>query len=436
MAKTPRLTKTVSARNLERLGAARLAVLLEAAADAQPAFRRRLRLELAAEIGVEELDLELGRRLTILSQSRAKVSWRKRPELIRELVDLLRLILERLAPEAAAQGLARLADWIELSSRLAARVKDPKGEVAAVFVQAAPALVKALDGADAPDLVARRTLERPEAWAVVLGPAITEMSPGAAAGLLRRLGARPDGRLNRLRRRLADRAGDVDAWADTLSPAERRQPEIIADLAGRLAQAGRAGPARAALDAVARLPGGDAARVRQLTQDATIAVLDAEGRDADALEARWARFESRLTVEALSSITDRLDDFEDVVAADRAVAYAARAFDLMAGLDFLMAWGAPSEAADAIEARTDALRGDREEMALWAARLAGRRPRAALLLLRARLGHLIRTGGEVEGLEAEAEALSHQVPDLQPHADFLAGFRAGSPAAIGRRRWR
>jgi hypothetical protein len=436
MAKTPRLTKTVSARNLERLGAARLAVLLEAAADAQPAFRRRLRLELAAEIGVEELDLELARRLTTLGQSRAKVSWRKRPELVRELVDLRRLILERLAPEAAAPGLARLADWIELSPGLAVRVKDPKGEVAPVFVQAAPALAKVLEAVDAPDLVARRTLERPDAWAMVLGPAIAEMSTGAAAGLLRRLGARPDGRLNRLRRRLADRAGDVDAWANSLSPAERRQPEIIADLAGRLALAGRAGPARAALDAVARLPGGDAAQVRQLAQDAEIAVLDAEGRDTDALESRWARFESRLTVEALRAITDRLDDFDDVVAADRAVGYAARAFDLMAGLDFLMASGAASEAADAVEARPEALTGDREAMALWAARLAGRRPRAALLLLRARLGHLIRTGGETGALAAEAEALSQEVPDLASHADFMAGVRPESSAAIGRRRLR
>ena len=434
MAKTPRLTKTVAARNLERLGAARLASLLEAAAEAQPAFRRRLRLELAADIGPEELDLELGRRMTSLGQSRARVSWRKRPELIRELLDLRRLILERLAPEAAVPGLARLADWIELSPGLAARVKDPKGEVAAIFVQTACDLAKALDSEDALDLVARRTLDRPEAWAMVLGPAIAEVGAAAAAGLLDRLGAATDGRLNRLRRRLADRAGDVDAWAETLSPAERRHPEIMAELAARLALAGRAGPARAALDALPRLAGGDAARLRGLVQDAEIAVFDVEGRDAEALEARWARFEARLTVDALRSITDRLDDFDDVVAADRAVAYAARAFDLMAGLDFLMDWGAASEAADAVEARPEALRGDREAMALWAARLDGRRPRAALLLLRARLGHLIRTGGETDALAAEAEALSHEVPDLAPHAEFMTGVRAGSATGQGRRR--
>ena len=50
MARTPKLSKTVSASNLVQLGETKLAALLLDAADWDPILKRRLRMELAAAI--------------------------------------------------------------------------------------------------------------------------------------------------------------------------------------------------------------------------------------------------------------------------------------------------------------------------------------------------------------------------------------------------
>jgi hypothetical protein len=134
----------------------------------------------------------------------------------------------------------------------------------------------------------------------------------------------------------------------------------------------------------------------------------------------------------------KLPDFEDVVALDRAFELAARHPDLMKGAGFLMGWPALREAADLIVTRAGELRGGHDDIPLWASRLAGRHPLAALLLLRARAQALARLGGgmseEVEGVVSEAEALAAQTEgDVEGHEAFVAGLRA--LASPPRRRW-
>jgi hypothetical protein len=438
MARPVKLSKTVSAANLEKLGSARLAALLVDAATSQPAFRRRLRLELAAEIGAPDLALEIGKRLAGLSGSRARISWRKRPELVREIRDLRRLVVERIMPDAPSLALETLAGLIDLSGPLSGRVKDPRGELTDAFLDIGPALVAALAAAPAEaghDLVAGRTLASPDAWVPILASASPELEPGAARALLDRLGQVGGGRITRLRRRLADQVGDLEAWRATLTPDELRQPEILADLSARLASAGQPQEARTALDRALAAPGGDVVKVRRAVQDAEIAVLEAEGRPEEAAAARWARFETRLSVESLRAITDRLADFEDVEAANRGLEIAARASDLMAGLALLMAWGAHGEAADAIEARSGELRGDHDDLALWAARIGARRPEAAQRLLQVRIEHLHGAGEPIDGLLAEAEALALISGDAASHQAFVAELeRARRRPLAGRRR--
>lgn len=119
-------------------------------------------------------------------------------------------------------------------------------------------------------------------------------------------------------------------------------------------------------------------------------------------------FERTLDAEVLKAIIAGMADFDDVVAVDRATAYARAYFDLMRALRFLMAWGALRDAAETIVARAHELNGRAEEAPLWASRLAAKWPEAAGLLLRARIKALKAMGArgaEVEALEAEAEAL-------------------------------
>jgi hypothetical protein len=206
-------------------------------------------------------------------------------------------------------------------------------------------------------------------------------------------------------------------------------------MAARLAAAGRAEEARAALEASrpvappssrwGRKPEPAPAPPEQWFE-AEITVLDAEGRTAEADDARWALFERSLSPDALRAIIARLPDFEDVVALDRAFAHAACYFDPVKGLAFLMTWPALREAAEMIETRGGELRGGHEDTALWASRLSSRYPKAALILLRARARTLVRLGS---GMSEEVEALVHEAESLAPlagddgHAAFVAGLR-------------
>lgn len=455
MAKRPATAKkTLSATNLKALGDARLADLLMEMAGEDAGWKRRLRMELAAEVGAADLALEIDKRLNTLANSRAKVSWRKRPELIADLATVKRIIADRLAPMDARLGLDRLVAWFDLYPGLSARVKDPKGELAILFDSAAGdlAAVGGLAGADvaAPILIEALSTRLSE-WASWVGRGAPAMDVGLARAVLRGLTSgrpHPTGRLALVVRKLADRAGDLDAWIAVLPDDDRRKPEIGAEVARRLAVAGRVVEARAALEAS-----------RPVVQDRTrwgrrepepppappegwltaeIAVLEAEGDAKGASDARWMLFERTLSEAPLRAEIARLPDFEDVVALDRAFAHAAAFPDATAGLRFLMAWPAHREAAEMVLARADDLRGSADEVPLWASRLEARHPLAALALIRARAIALTRLalgsgGDEAAQLIHQAEGLA-VLTDDDGHDDFLRALETAARPA--RRAWR
>ena len=445
MARKPSTAKkSVNAANLTALGAERLATLLMEAAGTDAALKRRLRMELAAEVGAADLALEIDKRLAAIAGSRARVSWRKRPGLINELRTLLRVIADRLAPLDVRMGLDRLVAWFDLYPGLSARVSDAKGELALLF-DAASADLAAVASAAGPDLAAPVLAEalatRLNQWASWVGRGAHLLDPEVARRLLRevRTEAKPTGRLALVVRKLADRSGDLDAWLNSIAEQDLRKPEVGAEIALRLAGAGRAEEARAALEGSRSAP--PPARRWGRTAEpeppsdawlaAEIAVLEAEGETGAADEARWRRFERNLSAEDLRALIARLPDFEDVEATDRAFELAAGHPDAMRGLSFLMDWPALREAAALVLARSGEIRGGHEQIPLWASRMAGRHPAAAVILLRARARALAAMGAglneEVQALVAEAEALASApgVSGLPDHADFVAGLRTG-----------
>ena len=450
MAKRP--SKTVAAQNLAPLGADRLAALLIEAADADPALKRRLRMELAAEIGAADLAFELDKRLTVLATSRSRVSWRKRPALLQDLKSLLAIISGRLAELDARLALDRMMAWFDLYPALSVRVSDAKGELPLLFDAATAdlAAVASLAGPDVAGPVLGEALStRLNPWASWIGRGAPALDPTLARRLLADLskGPKPAGRLALVTRKLADRAGDLDAWIHAIPEGDAKKPEVGAEMARRLALAGRAEEARAALEASrATAPksrwgrADNAEPPADAWASAEIAVLEAEGRQAEADEARWALFARTLSADDLRLFLSRLQDFEDVVALDRAFELAAAHPDAMKGLAFLMNWPALREAAALIEARKAEIRGGHEDTLLWAGRLAGRHPVAALLLLRARARALVTLGPgvteEVRGVMAEAETAAAAVgeePGVPGHAAFVAELEG--LAAPRRRRW-
>ena len=450
-ATTPK--KSVSAANLATLGAERLAELLMEAGAESPAFKRRLRMELAAEVGPGDLALEIDKRLTTIAASRARVSWRKRPALLKELQALRRVIVERLAGLDIRLALDRMVAWFDLYPSLGVRVSDVKGELPVLFDEATTDLADLASRAG-PDVAAPVLVEalstRLNQWASWGGRGAGGLSPELAQRLLADLThgrPRPTGKLALVVRKLADRSGDLDAWMLSIPDDDQRKPDTGAEMARRLAVAGRAAEARIALDAsrpVAPPPSrwgrksADPERPPDAWLEAEIAVLEAEGRTDEAETARWAMFERTLSPDDLRVLLARLPDFEDVVALDRAYDLAAAHPDAMKGLAFLMAWPALLQASDLILARPDEIRGAHDDVPLWASRLAGRYPLAALTLIRRRALALANMGSgltdETQGLIAEAETLAHGLDDgAVSHEDFIEELQG--VLAARRRRW-
>lgn len=441
MAKKPTTAKkTVSAANLAALGAERLAALLLEAGNADPALKRRLRMELAAEVGAADLAFEIDKRLATIGGSRARVSWRKRPALLADLKTLLRIITDRLAAADTRLGLDRLVAWFDLYPDLTVRVSDAKGELPLMFDDATADLA-AVASAAGPDVAAPVLVEalstRLNPWASWVGRAAPALDPILARRVLAGVGKgpKPTGRLALVVRKLADRAGDLDAWLHAIGEEEARKPDVGAEIARRLALGGRPAEARAALDA-ARDAGAPKSRWSKPAPPeppsdawtvAEIAVLDAEGRKDDAEQARWARFARTLSADDLKVLLSGLADFDDVAALDRAFEIAAHHPDAMAGLAFLIDWPAVREAAALVMARASEIRGGHVDAPLWASRLAGRYPLAALVLMRARARSLVVLGAglteEARDALAEAEAFAASLSDLDPlptHNAFAA----------------
>src|SRR5690349_11751795 len=119
--------KKVTAENLATLGAERLAAILAAAAEGRPDLKRRLRMELAAEQGVEHLLLEIDKRLNTLQTSRSKVSWRQRPAFVRDLDGLRMLIAARLATLDTAAAIGRMMTFLDMARQVSPRMRDRDG---------------------------------------------------------------------------------------------------------------------------------------------------------------------------------------------------------------------------------------------------------------------------------------------------------------------
>lgn len=442
--KPPASAKRLTAANLEAMGAPALAALLIELSDSQPALKRRLRMELAAEVSGPDLAAEIDKRLAMIAGSKAKVSWRKRADFILDLDVLRRLIAERLGALDPALAVRRLWTFLDLTDPVSARVKDPRNELPPVFLEAANDLA-ALAGKAPVDLllaedVADMLFTGSAAWGERIQAALPAFGPefGAAvlAGLKQRQAARPAFRPSaRVLRAVADAAGDVDAFAETIPSTLRHDPGTAAAVGRRLLAAGRLDEALATLQAAdprnrQRGLDGRADPAAEPWYDVWIEALEASGEASAAHEERWAAFERTLSPDQLRAYLKVLPDFDDVEAADRAFDVAARHRVFREGLAFLMAWPALPEAAAMIQQRHVEVRGEPAELIEWAGRLDARYPRAALILLREAVSALWqdrRTRADAEPYAEEAEVLARRIGDLgglESHEAFLVRLTA------------
>lgn len=460
---------TLNAKNLERLGAERLAQLLMEIATGDAAAKRRLRVALAGARGPAEAGREIAKRLTSIARARRTVSWRTRKAVVDDLEAQRRAILEEVAPAAPDEALALIWQFLALAPSVMDRTEDRSGAVLTVFSLAGRDLA-AVAAAARPDPagLARTVFDALRRDDVGLHDGlIARLAPVLGADGLARLKALvedlgrertpvppkeerivvgwgmqgpiyKDELLERIRMGLvrsalmdiADAEGDVDGFIAQIEPAARATPQRAADIARRLLAAGRAAEALAAVEAV------DVAKAHGGTGDweeMRLAALEATGRMAEAQDFRWRSFERTLSVDHLRAFLKRLPDFDDVEAEERAMAFAAASPNLFSALDFFLAWPALDRAAALLIDRRTEIDGDHyERLAPAAEALAERHPLAATMALRAMIDFTLTRARSKRYVYAAdhlatcarlAPAIDAFGP-IEPHDRYVARLRA------------
>ncbi|MEB3360640.1 MAG: hypothetical protein VKI42_00775 [Synechococcaceae cyanobacterium] len=206
---------SLNAKNLEALGAARLAALLLQLTEGNAAARRSLRLALAEGRGPEEMAQELRKRLASLERSNRWLEGRDRDAVFAELERQRQAIGGAIAEPAPALAFELLWRFLDLGTSLLDRCDDNDEEGLRLFLRVSADL-----GA-----VAQRANKRPEALADQVAEAwlghhmgqydrlITHLAPALGGEGLLRLRARMEAE------RLA--AGEVDpetVWVEEDSP--------------------------------------------------------------------------------------------------------------------------------------------------------------------------------------------------------------------------
>ena len=452
-------TKTLNAKNLETLGAERLAVLLIEISTGSAVAKRRLRLELAGAAGGDDAAREINKRITSIAKARTFVDWQKTKALVTDLEAQHRAILDHVAKTAPREALALLWRLFSLADSIFARCDDGSGRVIAVFRNAVPDLATLAGAARVkPADLAFSVFEAlqchnygqwdelVESIAPQLGPVgldalktlvtawlaepleISDTQPSWKLGSAERerryaiqIEARHRQTAGRLAlERIADAQNDVDAFIAQQSAEAQTLPGIAAGIAKRLLLAGRAIEALEALD---RVDGTTTGWARDEWEDTRIEVLEALGRADDAQAFRWDVFSKDLSVRHLRAWLRKNQAFDLYAEEQRAFAHVAGFRDVHRAVAFLTAWPALDRAAALVVARAAELNGDLyETLTPVAEALASSYPLAATVALRAMIRFTLvharssRYGYARQHFEACAELTAH-IADFGPFPD-------------------
>ena len=459
---------TLNAKNLETLGAERLAELLIEISTGSAVAKRRLRLELAGAQSPKEAGREVAKRLTSIARARSFVNWQNRKPLVTDLESQLRAIREQIAPADPTEALALAWRFMQVATPLFERCDDSSRIVIGVFHDAcallgeialaagtpaaalADAALEALrdngygqyDGLIAiltPALGAeglahlKQRIEALSATPVPVPPKGEWEAVGYGSGgatYAHQMEERSRQSLVRMALKdIADAMGDVDAFIAQYDPATRKVPKIAAEIAARLLAVGRATDA---IGFIERAEVDNSRWVPHEWQDARIEVLEALDHNDEAQAFRWACFERDLSPDYLRTFLKRLPDFEDIDAEERAMAYAVAYTAVLSALQFLIHWPALDRAAQLVKQRFTELDGNHYEILTPAAEaLSARQPLAATLALRAMIDFTLNAGKSSRYQHAarhlaECDALASQIGDFvtfEPHVSYVARLR-------------
>lgn len=227
---------------------------------------------------------------------------------------------------------------------------------------------------------------------------------------------------------IADVRGDIDAFVVAHEEAGTDGTYAI-DIAARLHRAGRPEEALRWLERPDRRSGG----IEDET-DLHVAILDALGREADAVTMRWSAFEKTLSFRHFDDCRRRaVSPAEEEIVHRRAVEHTLTFDGVCQALEFLVAAGALAEASEMVMRREAEIRG----AAFWALRPAAEalpteHPETAVLLYRRMAEAVLRAGksqayGYAVSDLREAAIFAEKIDewrDLEPHETFMERLRA------------
>ena len=461
--------KALNAKNLEALGAQRLAELLIEVSTGNAAVKRRIRLELAGAQSPNEVAKEIRKRLITIARSRSFVDWQNRGGLVDDLEAQRRAIVHQVVKSDPAESIDLMWRFMALANSVFARCDDSSGTVGSIFhaacrdlgEMAQAAMVSTEELAEqAFNALIDNDYGQYDELIAVLSPAL---GPTGLDRLKERLielskvprerpkdkdrrvfgwgGGRPlyaDEVASRHRasiirvalREIADAQGDVDAFIGQQSEKARTVPKIAAEIAQRLLKAGRIEEAWTAINAI------DENRTGWIPyewEEVRLEVMDALGRKEEAQAFRWQCFARTLRSEHLRDYLKRLPEFDDVEAEERAMMAALRFPEVHQALAFLVSWPALEKAAALVPARAKELNGDHYEILAPAAdALEGKHPLAATLLLRAMIDFALKQNRVKRYRHAarhlaECESLAAVIGDFgsfEPHERYCARLKS------------
>jgi hypothetical protein len=458
--------RKLTIETLTKLGADKLAELLITEAAGNRRLKQTLSLATSTQDGPAALGAILRRRLVTLAKSRSMLPYDKCRELIAELDGLRTTIIETIATKDSRLAFELLWEFLELHPSILERVDDSSGRVGSVFRMACDDLGP----------LAQQARIEPEALAVTVFEKVTNNSYGIYDGLVVSLAAalgqkgraalrglllqrrqqhqltedkraesaagRYDLTLSCLSLALRDIAeceADADAFIDTYQGRDLTNPRFASEIALQLLRSGRGQEALGYLDRAT-----PSAENRHFGQtewtDARIAVLDALQRVDEAQKLRLAFFQAQLSPTHLRGYLERLPDFDDVEAEDRALDFVAGHNNVHAALAFLVEWPAMERAARLVRLRIRDIDGDRYELLdPTAAALEGKYPLAAVLLRRALIEFTLHKGRTTRYKHAarhvrEIDSLNAQIKDyagFETHQQFMARLLRTHPRKTG-----
>jgi hypothetical protein len=459
---------TLNAKNLEALGAERLAQLLIETSTGDAAAKRKLRLALAGAEGPKEAAREITKRLTSIGRARTFVNWRNRKSLVKDLQTQRSAIMEQIAPHDPREALILLWRFMGLATAVFDRCDDSSGAVIDIFHRAGADLGEvARTAGPEPEALARQVLEalqdngfgQYDGLITIIAPALGSDGVAHLKGLVEKLRRTPvpvppksewqavgwgsggtryahemeerarQSTVAMALKNIADVQGDVDGFIAQYDPKTRKVPKIAAEIAQRLLAAGRAGDA---LGFIERAEVNEARWIPLEWQDARLAVLEELDRKDEAQAFRWVCFERDLSGDHLRAYLKRLPDFEDIEAEDRAMAHAMAYPEPLLAVHFLIHWPAMDRAAQLVQQRFDELDGDRYEILTPAAEaLSARYPLAGSLALRAMIDFTLNAGRSSRYQHAarhlaECEELASHIQDFgtfEPHDYYVARLK-------------